>query len=195
MFFVLGQDRKDRIAICKACPVYNVITGSCGPFLHPLRNPNAEPVTIDGVTFKPCGCNIAAKASLKISACPAGKWSSLIPDKTRKRIKHFLDIYQLEKHLTVEQRKELIAELQSIDPTYRSTNCPACVRNELKGLIDAFNFGEYVDVILDDLAISTSELEPEPLSTVTPVENELPPSIAKFVENAPKKRAKRKPNK
>lgn len=191
MFFVNGEQRKERIAICRACPVYVPTTGSCGQFLHPILNPNQAPATIDGVTFQPCGCNIAAKATLKISQCPANKWPLLLDAKVRDQIKQIVDDYVVNKRIDVANRKILTELLQKINPNYRPTNCGECVRNELRALGDALNFGAAMTTVLNDLA--TVE---EPVPAEQPnVINEVPPSIAKFVNNEPKKRAKRKPRK
>lgn len=191
MFFVTGEQRKERIAICRACPLYVATTGSCGNFLHPLLYPKSEVVTIDGVVVKPCGCNIAAKATLKIAQCPANKWPLILDAKLRAQIKQIVDDYAVNRRIDVSNRKILTELLQKINPNYRPTNCGECVRNELRALADALNFGDVLDVIVDDLATLD-----EPAPTEQPsVINEVPPSIAKFVNNEPKKRAKRKPRK
>ena len=190
MFFVNGDQRKERLAICKACPVYNAVTGSCGTPLHRIVNPFQAPVTIEGRTFKPCGCFISAKATLKISQCPAGKWPNLISDETRKRIKALLDNYELNKRITVEERKQLTELLKTIDPYYKPTNCAECVRAELKTFIEAFNFGEYVDAIVDEIINTAPEATALDVTAESPVD--LPPTISKFQQKPKKTRTRKK---
>jgi len=188
MLFVNGTQRKERIEICKNCPVYVATTGSCGQPLHRIVNPTAEPVTLDGVTFKPCGCFISAKATLKISDCPAGRWPKIVSVETRKKIAEVIQRYETNKFINVEDRKYLTELLRDLDPRYTPSSCPACVRNELKNLSDALNFGEYVDDVIDqifnDPVTDSNQLQP-----VT----EIPPTISKFQQ--PKKKRTRKPKK
>lgn len=190
MFFVNGDQRKERLAICKACPVYNAVTGSCGTPLHRIVNPFQAPVTIEGRTFNPCGCFISAKATLKISQCPAGKWPDLISSETRKRIKVLLDSYQVNRRINVEERKQLTELLQTIDPYYKPTNCAECVRAELKTFIEAFNFGEYVDEIVDEIINTAPEATALDVTTEPPAD--LPPTISKFQQKPKKTRTRRK---
>lgn len=192
MFFVNGDQRKERLAICKACPVYNATTGSCGTPLHRIVNPFQAPVTIDGRTFKPCGCFISAKATLKISQCPAGKWPQLIPTETREKIKAILSSYEINRRINVEERKYLTELLQTIDPYYKPTNCAECVRAELKGFIEAFNFGEYVDEVVDEI-LGAEQAPAADLNTPTDLTApEVPPTIAKFQQISKKPRQRKK---
>ena len=144
MLLTNSEQRTARIDICKACPVYNATTTSCGPFLNKM-NPFNQPTELDGVTFRPCGCNIRAKASLKISQCPAGRWPVILSAKDRAKL---LDIIAAAEKSAQMQKSDvdMVNEiLQQIDPNYRmNIKCGSCVATDFKYLKDALSFGEVI---------------------------------------------------
>jgi hypothetical protein len=144
MLLTNATQRIERIEICKLCPVYNQSTTSCGTFLNKL-NPFNEPVELDGVTFRPCGCNIRAKASLKISQCPAGRWPVILSEKDRAKL---LDIIEIaEKTRTMHKADiDMVNEiLQKIDPNYKLTiGCSDCVARDYHYIKEALTFGTII---------------------------------------------------
>jgi hypothetical protein len=66
-----------RMAICNECPAFNSTARTCGTPLNKL-NPLGETMTLDGVTFKPCGCFLDVKTKMTLSDCPAGKWEKVV---------------------------------------------------------------------------------------------------------------------
>ena len=79
MFFVTGQKRSDRLAICKGCEHYVQATKSCGPLL-------TEAFT----DSKLCGCHMPTKTRLKVASCPLDKWEAEITKADLEEIKKFL---------------------------------------------------------------------------------------------------------
>ncbi len=145
MLLTNAQQRQQRIEICKACPIYNATTTSCGPFLNKL-NPFNEPVEIDGVTFRPCGCNIRAKASLKISHCPGGRWPIILSKKDRARLLDIIAIADKTKQMQKEDIDHVNEILQQIDPNYRmNIRCGDCVARDFHYIKDALTFGEIIE--------------------------------------------------
>ena len=80
MFFVTGQKRNDRLAICKSCEHYVQATKSCGPLL-------TEAFT----DSKLCGCHMPTKTRLKVASCPLDKWQAEITKTDLEEIKKFLN--------------------------------------------------------------------------------------------------------
>ena len=69
MWLVKEIVKQERLSICRACD-YLTKTGTCGtPVI-------GDVVEINGETLRTCGCFMRVKASLKVSFCPLGKWSS-----------------------------------------------------------------------------------------------------------------------
>jgi hypothetical protein len=71
-----NSDFEERIRICKACPIFNEKYKTCGPPTNAI-NPFKKPTTLDGITFKPCGCPIDHLASYEVTSCPAKKWPTI----------------------------------------------------------------------------------------------------------------------
>jgi len=61
-----------RMAICRACPVFNASTSSCGTLILDALTPSV--VDVDGVPVQPCGCFLPLKVKLRRAICPAKKW-------------------------------------------------------------------------------------------------------------------------
>ena len=79
MFFVTGQKRNDRLAICKSCEHFVQSTKSCGPLL-------TEAFT----DSKLCGCHMPTKTRLKVASCELGKWEAEITAEDIDEIQTFL---------------------------------------------------------------------------------------------------------
>ena len=79
MFFVTGQKRNDRLAICKSCEHFVQSTKSCGPLL-------TEAFT----DSKLCGCHMPTKTRLKVASCELGKWEAEITAEDIEEIQTFL---------------------------------------------------------------------------------------------------------
>ena len=79
MFFVTGQKRNDRLAICKSCEHFVESTKSCGDL-----------VTEAFTDSKLCGCHMPTKTRLKVASCPLDKWGAEITATDLQEIKKFL---------------------------------------------------------------------------------------------------------
>lgn len=122
MLFTTAQQRKERLETCFNCPVYVSKTGSCGTFLDPFQ----AAVTIDGVTFKPCGCHLRSKASLKHFDCPAGKWATIFSKKQLAILKDIAERGTKQKFLVKEDKDMLHEIFQTQDPSFRTFSCSSC---------------------------------------------------------------------
>lgn len=146
MLFTTAAQRKERLDTCFACPVYVSSTGSCGKFMDLFQ----DTVTIDGVTFKPCGCHLRSKASLKHFDCPAGKWPTIFSKKQLAILKDIADRATKQKFLVKEDREMLTEIFQTQDPTFRSFSCSTCggeIFNLLNQLLTDMNNGTIVEDI------------------------------------------------
>ena len=144
MLFTTATERRARIDICQACPVYNSSTISCGMPLNTL-NPFAKTVELDGVTFKPCGCFIRAKASLTLADCPAKRWPTLITDQQKAQIKE-LALKATQQRFIIKEDRELLNDLlKAINPDYRGLQCSTCgdeVYKNLQNILSDMDMGE-----------------------------------------------------
>lgn len=122
MLFTTAQQRKERLDICMACPVYVSSTGSCGKFMDLFQ----DHVTIDGVTFKPCGCHLRSKASLKHFDCPAGKWPTIFSKKQLSILKDIADRVTRQRFIVKEDRDTLNEIFQTQDPHFKGFSCSSC---------------------------------------------------------------------
>lgn len=122
MLFTTAQQRKERLDICMACPVYVSSTGSCGKFMDLFQ----DHVTIDGVTFKPCGCHLRSKASLKHFDCPAGKWPTIFSKKQLSILKDIADRVTKQRFIVKEDRDTLNEIFQTQDPHFKGFSCSSC---------------------------------------------------------------------
>lgn len=69
-------DFEARIKVCSTCEVFNPRYKTCGPPTNAI-NPFKKPHTLDGITFKPCGCPVDHLASYAVTDCPAKRWPTL----------------------------------------------------------------------------------------------------------------------
>jgi len=122
MLFTTAQQRKERLDICMACPVYVSSTGSCGKFMDLFQ----DNVTIDGVTFKPCGCHLRSKASLKHFDCPANKWPMIFTKKQLSILKDIAERVTKQKFIVKEDRDVLNEIFHTQDPHFRGFSCNSC---------------------------------------------------------------------
>jgi hypothetical protein len=150
MIYTSQDEREVRLKICKACPVYQEITGSCGlprnTLMKLMRNPN-EKVEVNGRKFTPCGCPMYRKVSFKFAHCPANLWPSLINEDLKNRIRAITTEYLETKIITSQKRLELASLIQTIYPAYKLNSCQQCVRTELSQLIEALAFNEGVEMV------------------------------------------------
>ena len=122
MLFTTAAQRKERLDTCFACPVYVSSSGSCGKFMDLFQ----DQVTLDGVTFKPCGCHLRSKASLKHFDCPAGKWSPIFNKKQLSILKDIAERATKQKFIVKEDRDMLNQIFQTEDPNFRGFSCSSC---------------------------------------------------------------------
>ena len=126
-----------------ACQVYVSSTGSCGKFMDLFQ----DPVTIDGVTFKPCGCHLRSKASLKHFDCPAGKWPTIFSKKQLSILKDIAERATKQKFIVKEDRDMLNEIFQTEDPNFRGFSCSSCgsqIFTTLDQLLQDMNNGTVV---------------------------------------------------
>lgn len=123
MFFVTGQKRNDRLAICQGCRYFVEKTQSCGDLVKEAFTDS-----------KLCGCHMPTKTRLKIASCPLGKWDSEIKSSDLKKIKAILD----------DPTKATNGDLAQVYSSVTGTNtqastCSSCNKrmlNELKTLLN-----------------------------------------------------------
>jgi len=75
--FVKKSVEVERMNVCRACPVYQESSRSCGPLLNKLMpHPVEQTMEVNGevIIFKPCGCRLDLKTKFPFTSCPAGKW-------------------------------------------------------------------------------------------------------------------------
>lgn len=124
MFFVTGQKRSDRLAICESCEHFVKSTKSCGDL-----------VTEAFTDSKLCGCHMPTKTRLKVASCPLGKWEAEIKEADLAEIRNLIE----------NTHKATNGDLARIYSKATGTNtkasqCSSCNRrmlNELKTLLDA----------------------------------------------------------
>jgi hypothetical protein len=123
-----------RMAICRECPVYNSTTRTCGTPLNKL-NPFATPVTLDGVTFKPCGCFLDLKTKMTFQDCPAGKWPVVVDAEKKAQAKELVQSVKATNTLTDPQRR-LLAEFDELMKGSKGkvSSCVPCVNKMIDDL-------------------------------------------------------------
>ena len=101
-----------RMGICKACPIFNHTTRTCGTALSKL-NPFNEWQEMNGVRFKPCGCFMDVKARMSLQECPAKLWTAVTDNDTIDEAKELLATIKSTGKVTGEQRT-MLGKLKSI---------------------------------------------------------------------------------
>lgn len=123
-----------RMATCIECPAYNATTRTCGTPLNKL-NPLADTMTIEGVTFKPCGCFLDVKTKMTLSDCPANRWEKVVDGSLIQDAQTLLFNARKNGALNSDERTTL-ARLKSL-MTGRSekvTSCVTCVNQTIAEL-------------------------------------------------------------
>jgi hypothetical protein len=136
------NDYNARLDICKACPVFNEKFATCGPPTNAI-NPFKKRHTLDGVTFKPCGCPVAHLASYAVQDCPGKRWPKINAEKWKPEAMKFLQelkergekqyntrMSAKEVSQVFELRKELLGKRDN--KTF--TNCGSCMKDLINTL-------------------------------------------------------------
>jgi hypothetical protein len=123
-----------RMATCIECPAYNATARTCGTPLNKL-NPLGETMTIDGVTFKPCGCFLDIKTRMTLSDCPAGRWEKVVDPSVIQDAKTLLQTAKERGALEFKER-QLLANLNSLmtGKNEKVTSCVSCVNQTIAEL-------------------------------------------------------------
>ena len=123
-----------RMATCIECPAYNATTRTCGTPLNKL-NPLAETMTIDGVTFKPCGCFLDVKTKMTLSDCPANRWDKVVDGSLIQDAQTLLFNARKNGALNNDERTTL-ARLKSLmtGRNEKVTSCVTCVNQTIAEL-------------------------------------------------------------
>jgi len=123
-----------RMATCIECPAYNATTRTCGTPLNKL-NPLGETMTIEGVTFKPCGCFLEIKTKMTLSDCPAGKWEKVVDGSLMQDAQTLLFNAKKNGALNNDERT-LLARLKSLmtGRNEKVTSCVSCVNQTIAEL-------------------------------------------------------------
>lgn len=123
-----------RMATCIECPAYNATTRTCGTPLNKL-NPLGETMTIDGVTFKPCGCFLDIKTKMTLSDCPANRWEKVVDGSLMQDAQTLLFNAKKNGALNNDERT-LLARLKSLmtGKNEKVTSCVSCVNQTIAEL-------------------------------------------------------------
>ena len=123
-----------RMATCVECPAYNATTRTCGTPLNKL-NPLGETMTIDGVTFKPCGCFLDIKTKMTLSDCPANRWEKVVDGSLMQDAQTLLFNAKKNGALNNDERT-LLARLKSLmnGRNEKVTSCVSCVNQTIAEL-------------------------------------------------------------
>ena len=123
-----------RMATCIECPAYNATTRTCGTPLNKL-NPLAETMTIEGVTFKPCGCFLDIKTKMTLSDCPANRWEKVVDGSLIQDAQTLLFNARKNGALNNDERTTL-ARLKSLmtGRNEKVTSCVTCVNQTIAEL-------------------------------------------------------------
>lgn len=123
-----------RMATCVECPAYNATTRTCGTPLNKL-NPLGETMTIDGVTFKPCGCFLDIKTKMTLSDCPANRWEKVVDGSLMQDAQTLLFNAKKNGALNNDERT-LLAKLKSLmsGRNEKVTSCVSCVNQTIAEL-------------------------------------------------------------
>lgn len=152
---------KQRLDVCKSCPVYNETFQTCGKPLSKL-NPFNEVVTIDNKQFSPCGCFLPSKVQLTLWTCPADKWQPAVEKSLWEDIKSFL--FQPSIKSEQKQRlKELYLFATGTDVSREIDSCGSCgahyVLNLRKQFADIPEATEIIDQIEEKLNVELKDNE------------------------------------
>jgi hypothetical protein len=98
-------------------------------------NPLGETMTIDGVTFKPCGCFLDIKTKMTLSDCPAGKWEKVVDGSLMQDAQTLLFNAKKNGALNNDERT-LLARLKSLmtGRNEKVTSCVSCVNQTIAEL-------------------------------------------------------------
>ena len=123
-----------RMATCIECPAYNATTRTCGTPLNKL-NPLGETMTIEGVTFKPCGCFLDVKTKMTLSDCPANRWEKVVDGSLIQDAQTLLFNARKNGALNNDERTTL-ARLKSLmtGRNEKITSCVTCVNQTIAEL-------------------------------------------------------------
>ena len=123
-----------RMATCIECPAFNSTARTCGTPLNKL-NPLGEMMTIDGVTFKPCGCFLDIKTKMTLCDCPAGKWDKVVDASVIQDAKTLLQTAKERGAIEFKDR-QLLANLKSLmtGKNEKVTSCVSCVNQTIAEL-------------------------------------------------------------
>lgn len=123
-----------RMEVCTSCPAFNSTVRTCGTPLNKL-NPLGETMTIDGVTFKPCGCFLDVKSKMTLSDCPAGRWEKVIEPSLIQDAKTLLFNAKTKGAIDNNER-QLLAQLKSYmtGRPEKVTGCVSCVNQTIAEL-------------------------------------------------------------
>lgn len=128
------QMASKRMEICTQCPAFNATARTCGTPLNKL-NPLGNTMTIDGVTFKPCGCFLDVKTKMTLSDCPAGKWEKVVDGSVIQDAKTLLQTAKERGAIEFKDR-QLLANLKSLmtGKQEKVTSCVSCVNQTIAEL-------------------------------------------------------------
>ena len=123
-----------RMATCIECPAYQATTRTCGTPLNKM-NPLGQTMTIEGVTFKPCGCFLDVKTKMTLSDCPAGKWEKVVDGSLMQDAQTLLFNAKKNGALNNDERT-LLARLKSLmtGRNEKVTSCVTCVNQTIAEL-------------------------------------------------------------
>ena len=163
-------DFEARVKICSSCPVFNVRYKTCGPPTNAI-NPFKQPHTLDGVTFKPCGCPVDHLASYAATDCPAKKWP-ILNEKEWKMptLEHIREIKKRGRLQDGEMAKlfKLRREYLGIKDGKSRTSCTPCMNDLInrleRSLEEDLKKAEQAQALIE---LTNVELTPEPITEVT----------------------------
>ena len=123
-----------RMATYIEYPAYHATTRTCRTPLNKM-NPLANTMTIEGVTFKPCGCFLDVKTKMTLSDCPAGKWEKVVDGSLMQDAQTLLFNAKKNGALNNDERT-LLARLKSLmtGRNEKVTSCVSCVNQTIAEL-------------------------------------------------------------
>ena len=128
------QMASKRMEVCTQCTAFNSTARTCGTPLNKL-NPLGNTMTIDGITFKPCGCFLDVKTKMTLSDCPAGKWEKVVESSVIQDAKTLLQTAKERGAIEFKDR-QLLANLKSLmtGKQEKVTGCVSCVNQTIAEL-------------------------------------------------------------
>jgi hypothetical protein len=98
-------------------------------------NPFSQPVTLDGVTFKPCGCFLDLKTKMTFADCPAGKWPKIVDAELVEQAKQLVDEVKRTNVLSDGNRK-LLTQLDTLmkGTNTKTSSCVPCINKIISEL-------------------------------------------------------------